>query len=176
MWDDRASDARRHRPSMWQHQMRARRPAQTLAPNQICTSTAELSRKHSQRSGNSDRSTADASGPEPHDYGHTVNDRSVDRRFRTRPHALSWVIPPFSVHLPHSVTCPVLGPPPCTPPCRHVSVCVSAGPTRQRHALRFFARAGGLRRNAPSHVPDTPRTPRLTHEPSGDPRYPHGES
>ena len=62
---------------MRQPQMRVRRPAQTLAPNQICTSTAELSRENSQRSGNADRSTADASGPEPHDSGHTVNDRVV---------------------------------------------------------------------------------------------------
>eukprot|EP00966_Prymnesium_polylepis_P028315 655229-Prymnesium_polylepis.1 len=79
MWDDRAPDARRHRSSTRQPQMRAGRPAQTLAPNQRCTPTAELSQENSQRGGNSDRSTADTSGPEPHDSGHTVNDRSVDR-------------------------------------------------------------------------------------------------
>ena len=154
MWDDRASDARRHGPSMWQPQMRARRPAQTLAPNQICTPTAELSRENSQRNGNSDRSTADASGPEPHDSGHTVNDRPVDRRFRTHQHDLSWVVPPFSVHPPPSVTCPVLGPPPYTPPCRHVS----AGRARGMHC-GLFLHVQRLRRHAPSHVPSTPSTP-----------------
>eukprot|EP00966_Prymnesium_polylepis_P014465 333799-Prymnesium_polylepis.1 len=50
------------------------RNPRTASDTAVCTPTAGLSRENSQRGGNSDRSTAHASGPEPHDSGHTVND------------------------------------------------------------------------------------------------------
>eukprot|EP00966_Prymnesium_polylepis_P176700 4091415-Prymnesium_polylepis.1 len=89
MRDDRASDACGHGPSIRQSTVRTGWPEQTLPPDQIRAQAAALSRENYQWAGDSDRGTAIETGPGPHDYGHAVVDRSLDRRFFTHQQALS---------------------------------------------------------------------------------------